>query len=199
MTRHSFVARVVVVLAVAVVPAACKSSRDEARVTPSTTSTTSTTTTSTTTTTTTIPPTTLLQPVTDGGIVKVANATGIPDVAAALTVELASVGFVTRDPVDAIGSDGNLAESKIYVVPGAEAIAGWVSRMMGGVPIYAMSTPVWIYGGAAKLGDANVLVMLGHDRAGLHLGDMVAAPVATTTTSTTTTTTIVVGPRHGGD
>lgn len=198
MPQRSFVVRVGVVLALAVVPAACKSSRDEARVTPSTTSTIPTTTTSTSTTTTTIPPTTLLQPVTDGGVVKVANATGIPDVAGAFTAELAGVGFVTRDPVDAIGADANLAESKIYVLPGAEPVAGWVSRMMGGVPIYAMSNPVWIYGGAAKLGDANVLVMLGHDRAGKHLGDMVAQPVSTTTTSTTTTTTIVVGPRQGG-
>ncbi len=198
MRNRSFVVRIVGVLAVVIVPVACKSSRDEARVTPSTTSTIPTTTTSSTTTTTTIPPTTLMHPVVDGGLVKVANATGIPDVAAAFTAELAAAGFATSDPVDAIGADANLAESKIYVLPGAESVAGWVSRMMGGVPIYAMSSPVWIYGGAAKLNGANVLVMLGHDRAGKRLADMVVLPVNTTTTSTTTTTTILIGPRQGG-
>lgn len=198
MHRRSFVLRVAAVLAVALVPVACKSSRDDARVTPSTTSTLPTTSTTTSTTTTTIPPTTLMHPVTAGGVVKVANATGLPGVAADFTAELASAGFVTADPVDAIGSDANLAESKIYVLPGAESIAGWVSRMMGGVPIYAMSNPVWIYGGAAKLGDANVLVMLGHDRAGKRLADMVVLPVNTTTTTSTTTTTIAHGPRQGG-
>ncbi|MEQ1702312.1 MAG: hypothetical protein ABMA25_19550 [Ilumatobacteraceae bacterium] len=47
-----------------------------------------------------------------------------------------------------------------------------ISRLMGGLPISRMPTPAWINGGTAGLGDATVLVMLGHDLAGTRLADM---------------------------
>jgi hypothetical protein len=161
------------------VPTACKSSRSPATITTvSTTSTTSTTTSTTTTsttstTTTTLPPTTTTEPlITEGGIVMVANASGVNRAAKELTTEFAALGFTTRTGTNAAGIDEDLATTKIYVIAGSEAVAQSVSRLMGGVPVERMPTPAWIVGGTAGLGDANVLVMLGHDLAGTPLADM---------------------------
>ncbi len=169
-----------------VVPVACKSSRNPGTTaTSSATTTTSSTTTSSTTsttTTTTMPPTTLppttmppttTEPLaTEGGIVMVANASGVNGAAKALTQELAALGFATREGTNAAGIDEELATSKIYVIAGSEAVAQSISRLMGGVPVERMPTPAWIKGGTAGLGDANVLVMLGHDLAGTPLTDI---------------------------
>ena len=184
--HRSFVLRCALVLLLAATPVACKSSRDAARVTPTTTTTTSTTTTSTTTTTTLAPTTTTEPPYTAGGVLRVANASGVDGAASVLSADLAALGFVLRDPVNAFGVDADLATSKIYIVAGAELVAASVSRMMGGIPVYVMPTPVWIVGGGSALGDTNVLIMLGHDLAGKHLAEMI--PVATTTTAAPTTT-----------
>ena len=108
----------------------------------------------------------------EGGIVKVANASGVDGAARALTAELAALGFVTRDGTNAAGIDADLETSKIYVIAGSEAVAQSVSRVMGGLAIERMPTPAWIKGGTAGLEDATVLVMLGHDRAGTPLADM---------------------------
>ena len=162
-----------------VVPVACKSSRNPATTaTPSTTSTTSSATTSTTSTTTstmpptTTPPTTTEPLVTEGGIVMVANASGVDGAAKALTQDLTALGFATREGTNAAGIDEELATSKIYVIAGSEAVAQSISRLMGGVPVERMPTPAWIKGGTAGLGDANVLVMLGHDLAGTPLAEI---------------------------
>ena len=174
--RRSFALRCALVLLLAATPAACKSSRDAARVTPTTTTTTSTTTTSTTTTTTLPPTTTTEPPFTTGGIVKVANASSVDGATSVLTADLTALGFFVSDPVNGFGVDADLATSKIYVVPGAEFVAASVSRLMGGIPVYVMPTPVWIVGGNAALGDTNVLIMLGHDLAGKHLAEMSVPP-----------------------
>lgn len=105
-------------------------------------------------------------------MVKVANASGINGAAAYLTDELAKLGFQTRGATNAAGPDENLDASKIYVVPGAEAVARSVAALMGGVAILPMPTPAWITGANEGLGDATVLVMLGHDKAGTPLADM---------------------------
>jgi hypothetical protein len=176
-TRRCYVARCLLVAAVAVVPLACTS--DRSAITTTTASTTSTTSTSTTTstsstTTTTLPPTTTTtEPlITQPGIVKVANASGIDGAAAALTGEFAALGFDTRDGTNAAGIDKDLETSKIYVIAGSEPVAESISRLMGGLAITRMPTPAWIKGGTAGLGDATVLVMLGHDLAGTALADI---------------------------
>ena len=157
---------------------ACRSEYNTgAPTTPVTTSTTSTTTTSTTTTTTatttTLPPTTTTLPIiTEGGIVKVANSSGVDGAAGRLTDELAALGFETRRATNGAGPDDDLAVSKIYVRPGAEPVAESISRLMGGLEVLPMPTPAWISGGTANLADANVLVMLGHDLADKRLADM---------------------------
>ncbi len=164
-----------------VVPVACKSSRDPGTTASSSTVTTTTssalTSSTTTATTTTVPPTTTppttTEPlVTEGGIVMVANASGVDGAAKSLTQELAELGFITREGTNAAGIDEELAASKIYVIAGSEAVAQSISRLMGGLPVERMPTPAWIKGGTAGLGDANVLVMLGHDLAGTPLAEI---------------------------
>lgn len=157
---------------------ACKSSRENVGPTtsPSTTTTTSTTTstTSTTTTTTTTPPTTTttIAVVVEGGVLKVANASGVDGAAGKLTLELAALGFQTREPTNAAGADESLDVSKVYVKPGSEAVARSVAALMGGLEVLAMPTPAWIKGATEALGDATVLVVLGHDLAGTDLAAM---------------------------
>jgi hypothetical protein len=176
--RRSIVWRCALAGVLVLLPIACKSSRTPVTTTTvattsTTTSTSTSTTTSTTTTSTTLPPTTTTEPlVVEGGIVKVANASGVDGAARALTAELAALGFVTRDGTNAAGIDADLETSKIYVIAGSEAVAQSVSRVMGGLAIERMPTPAWIKGGTAGLEDATVLVMLGHDRAGTPLADM---------------------------
>ena len=156
---------------------ACKSSRENVGPTtsPSTTTTTSTTTstTSTTTTTTTTPPTTTtIEVVVEGGVLKVANASGMDGAAGKLTLELAALGFQTREPTNTAGPDESLDVSKVYVMPGSEAVARSVAALMGGLEVLAMPSPAWIKGATAGLGDATVLVVLGHDLAGIDLAAM---------------------------
>ena len=180
-TPHAAPRRIALVLAgVALVAGltACRSERNVAgggtTTTAATTTTTSTSTTSTTsTTTTTTPPTTTTIPiVTEGGIVKVANSSGVDGAARRLTDELAALGFETRDPVNGAGPDDDIEVSKIYVKEGSEAVAASISRLMGGLDVQPMPTPAWITGATEALGDATVLVMLGHDLAGTPLADM---------------------------
>jgi len=165
--RRSIVWRCALAGVLVLLPIACKSSR-----TPVTTTTVATTSTTTSTSTSTTTSTTTEPLVVEGGIVKVANASGVDGAARALTAELAALGFVTRDGTNAAGIDADLETSKIYVIAGSEAVAQSVSRVMGGLAIERMPTPAWIKGGTAGLEDATVLVMLGHDRAGTPLADM---------------------------
>ena len=165
-----------------VVPVACKSSRNPGTAASHSTTATSTTSSTIPTTTTTMPPTTMPPPTmppttteplaTEGGIVMVANASGVNGAAKALTQDLAALGFATREGTNAAGIDEELATSKIYVIAGSEAVAQSISRLMGGIPVERMPTPAWIKGGTAGLGDANVLVMLGHDLAGTPLAEI---------------------------
>jgi LytR cell envelope-related transcriptional attenuator len=132
---------------------------------PTTSSTTSTsTTTSTTTTSTTLPPTTTTEPIiTEGAIVLVANGSRVPGAAARLTSALADVGFTLNSPVNAAGSDEDLPDSRIYATNTNDPVALSIARLMGGVPVLRMPTPVPVETGSAA--DATVVVMLGKDRA----------------------------------
>jgi|GEM_PF-2553346 len=178
MTRPGLAHRLLALAALSIATA-CSSTVDRASLaTTTTTSTTvvatTTTTTSTTTTTTTEAPTTTTEPpiVTSGGVLKIANAANVDLAASRLTGEFAAMGFDVRDATNAAGIDRELETSKIYVVAGSEAVAFSVSRLMGGIEVYAMSTPAWIKGGTEGLGDATVLIMLGKDLAKVELADM---------------------------
>ena len=134
---------------------------------PSTTTSSTTTSTTTTTTTTTLPPTTTTSPlVTADAIVMVANASGVDGAASTLASELAARGYLATKAVNAAGIEEDLETSKVYYLPTGEAAARSIAAAMGGLPVGAMPTPAWIVGATAALGDANVLVMLGHDLAG---------------------------------
>ncbi|MEY2755869.1 MAG: hypothetical protein RJB65_2227 [Actinomycetota bacterium] len=179
MPRHSLAFRVSCI-AVVLGATACSSTIDRSTLgaTTTTSSTVAPTTTSSTTTTeaptTTEPPTTTTEPpiVTKGGVLKVANAANVDLAASRLTNEFAAMGFDVRDATNSAGPDRELEVSKIYVVAGSEAVAFSVSRLMGGIEVYAMTTPAWIKGGTEGLADATVLIMLGKDLAKVELDDM---------------------------
>lgn len=126
----------------------------------STTTELTTTTSSSTTTTTTIPL------VTEGAVVMVANASGLPGGAARLSDQLASAGFAMNDPTNADGNEERLDVSKVYYLPQGQQAAQSIALVMGGVVVGPMPTPAWIEGANAALGNTTVLVMLGKDLAG---------------------------------
>jgi hypothetical protein len=167
------------VVCVAAVLGACSNDLDQVQsgstTTTPTTSTLPPTTTSTVppTTSTTLPPTTTTNPiVTKGGVVKVANCSGVNGAAGGLTTEFAALGFETRDATNGAGLYEDCKVSVVMVVPGSEAVAKSVSRLMGGIEVLPMTTPAWISGANENLADATVLVMLGHDLAGKRLAEM---------------------------
>ena len=125
-----------------------------------TTASTTTTTTSTTTTTTTIPL------VTAGAIVKVANASNVGGAAGLLTATLADLGYTVREATNAAGWEENLDVTKVYSREEARPAAESIARLLGGVVVERLPTPVPIRDAMEGLGDANVVVMLGKDLAG---------------------------------
>ena len=133
-----------------------------------TSSSTSTSTTSTTSTST----TTTLPLITDGAIVLVANSSGRRNAAQKLATELSNLGFAVQGATDGALYEESLDVSKIYVRLGGEPAAESIARLMGGIAVLRMPTPVWITGGTDTLGFANVLVMLGADKGGLTLAEM---------------------------
>lgn len=97
---------------------------------------------------------------------KVANASTVSGAAASLTEQLAAFHFAVGDATNAAGPDERLDVSKVYYLPGSEAVAGQIAALMGDVAVVPMPTPAWIREGTAGLKDATVLVMLGTDLAG---------------------------------
>lgn len=126
---------------------------------PPTTTSTSTTTTSTTSTTT----TTTVPLTTEGAVIVVANASNVNGAAQQLSQELAARGFHLATPTNAAGLEERLATSKIYFLPAGADVAASVGRVMGGIPVSRMPTPVSITGGPAALGEATIVVMVGTD------------------------------------
>jgi hypothetical protein len=126
----------------------------------------STTTTSTTTTSTTTTTTTTIPLVTAGAIVKVANASNFGGGAGLLTATLADLGFTVREATNAAGWEAFLDVTKVYSREEARPAAESIARLLGGVAVERMPTPVPIQNAMEGLGDANVVVMLGVDLAG---------------------------------
>lgn len=120
-----------------------------------------------TTTTTTIPPTTTttIPIVVDGAIVLVANASAVPGAAGRLTERLRQLGFVSKEPTNAAGTEVSLDASKVYFLPGADAAANSIGLVMGGIAVLRMPTPAPIVDATIGLQDATILVMLGKDLA----------------------------------
>ncbi len=98
-------------------------------------------------------------------MVLVANASSVNGGAAQLTSALRALGYATAKPTNAAGIEDKLDLSKIYYLPDGQPAAETIARLMGEIPIFPMPTPAWITGGSEALGDANVVVMLGNDRA----------------------------------
>lgn len=125
------------------------------------------------TTSTTLPPTTTTEPyVLVGAIVMVANCSSKNGSAAQLTSDLAAFGFTMGVPTNGFGPDSKLATSKIYAKPEAEAVAKSLSRLLDNIPIERFPTPAWVTGGTEAIGATSILVMLGNDLAGKHLGEI---------------------------
>lgn len=119
-------------------------------------------------TTTTIPaPTTTTVPlVTEGAVVLVANASNVPGGAGKLASALAAVGFHMAPSTNAGGNEERLDVTKIYFLPGGEAVAQSLAMVMGSVAVTRMPVPAPITGANVELADATVLIMLGKDLAG---------------------------------
>lgn len=148
---------------------------------------------SSTTTTTTEPPLT-----TTGATVIVANASGVQGSAGEMTEELAGAGFEMGTATNATTT--GLTATIVYFDPAitaAEAVANSVAKVMGGVTVESMPSPIPVEGGS--LNGAGVLVMLGTDAAGKTLAELapeeaapnVSAPDVAGTTDTTDTGTTV--------
>jgi hypothetical protein len=111
-------------------------------------------------------PTTTTALVKAGAVILVANASGVPGAALKLNTELRAAGFTTTGATNASGTETTLDVSKVYVLPGAEAVAQTVAAVMGGLVVAQMPVPAPITNATAALGEATVLVMLGKDFAG---------------------------------
>ena len=111
--------------------------------------------------TTTLVPTTTVPPiVTEGATVVVANASGVPGSAGRMSTALGAAGFTMAEATNA--TSAQLEQSMVYYDPAvaaAQAVAGSVATMMGGLAVEAVPTPVPIEGGA--LDGSGVVVMLG--------------------------------------
>jgi hypothetical protein len=129
-------------------------------------------------------PTTTTEPpiVVTGASVIVANANGVGGSASAMSRALETgPGFTMVDPVNASSTIGDIEESVIYFVAtntAAQTVAESLSRTLGGVGTIAPmpETPPTADG---TLGGADVLLMLGNDKAGKTLSELAPA-VATT-------------------
>lgn len=149
----------------------------------------------------TLPTTTTVPPiVTEGASVIVANANGLGGSAGAMSRALeAGAGFTMATPTDASSTVGTLELTVIYFEPSntaAQPVAESLGRVLGGVSTIAPlpdGTPPTIDG---ELGGADVLLMLGLDKANKTLEelnpDLSTGGVSTVTnpdpTGTTTTT-----------
>lgn len=123
----------------------------------------------------TLPPTTTIPPiVTQGASVIVANANGQGGTAGAMSRAIGTAGFTVVDPTDASSTVPDLDASVIYfdpAVPAAQEVADSLARVLGGVSSIAPlpETPPTSDG---SLNGANVLLMLGLDKANKTLAEL---------------------------
>ncbi len=101
-----------------------------------------------------------------GGVVIVANASGIDGAASSLGDTLAGLGFQTVRATNAAGYEGKLNTSKVYFSGEGYPSAYSIAQLMGGVAVAPMPTPPPISNALEGLHGANVIVMLGSDLAG---------------------------------
>lgn len=121
------------------------------------------------------PTTTVPEIVTEGASVIVANANGVGGTAGAMTRALESgAGFTVVSPTDKSASLPDLDVSVIYYVadnPSAKTVADSLARVIGGVGAVSQmpETPPTSDG---TLNDADVLLMLGKDKANKTLAEL---------------------------
>jgi len=119
----------------------------------------------------------------EGAIVVVANASNVNGAAGQLTTALTGKGFSLAGATDA--TEDLDATSVFYDSANtlAQAVAQTVAGTIGvdAASVLPIASPAPVEGGALQ-GGATVLVMLGRDRAGKTLEQMVAGDTAVTTT-----------------
>jgi hypothetical protein len=141
-------------------------------------------------------PTTTTVPslITTGASVMVANANSVSGSATAMTRALETGGgFVVVDPTNSSVTIGDLDVSVIYFVPSnpaAQTVANSLATVLGGVATVAPmpETPPTRDG---ALNGAEVLLMLGNDKAGKTLAEL--SPAGTATASPVTNPPIAAG------
>ncbi len=110
----------------------------------------------------------------EGATVIVANASGVPQSAGGMTTELTSAGFTMGTATNSTQS--GLVASVVYydpAIPAAQAVAESVARVMGGLAVETLPSPIPVEGGS--LDGAGVLVLLGTDQAGKTLAELAPA------------------------
>lgn len=137
----------------------------------------------------TLPPETTQPPlVTLGASVIVANANGVGGSASAMSRALETGGgFVMVDPVNASATINDLDVSVIYYVttnPSAQVVANSLATVLGGVGSVAPMPDVPPTRDGT-LNGAEVLLMLGNDKAGKTLAELAPAPAAATVSPVT--------------
>jgi hypothetical protein len=123
---------------------------------------------------------TVFQSTTAGANVLVANASHANGVAGTLTTALQGNQFQMGTPTNGATKE---AVTKIQYLPGdaaAQAVAQSVAALMGVATVEPMPTPVLLEDPATLL-DNTVLVLLGDDKAGKTLAQMVEPVTADTT------------------
>lgn len=127
-------------------------------------------------------------PTTAGAKVLVANSSHADGVAGTLTTALQGNQFTMGTATNGATKE---AVTKIQYLPGdpaAEAVARSVAALMGVTTVEPMPTPVLLQD-PTLLADNTVLVLLGDDKAGKTLAQMVEPVTADTTPAGATTTT----------
>ena len=121
--------------------------------------------------------------VTEGATVVVANASGVPGSAGRMSTALGTAGFTMAEATNA--TSAQLEQSVVYYDPAvaaAQAVAGSVATMMGGLVVEPVPTPPPIEGGA--LNGSGVVVMLGTAQADKTLEELSTGTAATPETGT---------------
>ena len=122
----------------------------------------------------------------EGATVVVANASSTGQVAAAMSDQLAELGYTMGEPTSDL-AEAPLEKSIVYFSVGndTEAVARTLALDMGGLDVQPMPSPVPV----EDLGNGSVLLMLGNDLAGEDVpGPPPVAPAAPSIAATTTTT-----------
>ena len=117
--------------------------------------------------------------------VQITNASGISGSAGQLTTELQGRGYIVQPANNKSEITPKQTVTVVYYLLGSEGAAATIANELGGVGIAAMPEPIPTESG--KLGEASVMILLGTDLAGRHLGSGVAVVVPTLPVAPTTT------------